>query len=198
MALDLFFSSMVLVFLYWWVYRIVGAIIKITSKGPVIFKQNRIGRESKEFECFKFRTMRQDEASQKNAEKGYGKITSKYDSRVTWIGKILRKTNLDELPQFLNVLLGDMSVCGPRPHMLAEDLVIREKVSKYRFRQFVNPGITGLAQVNGYSGGTTDMNKIQERINYDIYYIEHWSLLMDIKIVLITFWQMLTFNTGAH
>ena len=197
-SFDLFFSTLVVVLFYWWIHALVGALIKLTSRGPVIFKQKRIGVDSKEFECLKFRTMTQDSSSHKNAEKGYGKITQKNDSRVTWIGKILRKTNLDELPQFLNVLLGDMSVVGPRPHMLAEDLVIREQISKYRIRQFVQPGITGWAQVNGYRGGTTDLEKMQKRIQYDIWYIEHWDLILDIKIVFRTFVQMVTLKTGAH
>ena len=136
--------------------------------------------------------------SNKAAEKGYSHLTKKDDNRITFIGKILRKTNLDELPQFLNVLMGKMSVIGPRPHMVSEDQDIAEKIDKYRIRRFVKPGITGLAAIKGYRGGTENLDLMQKRIDYDIKYIEEWSFWLDIKIALITFWQMITFKTGAH
>jgi lipopolysaccharide/colanic/teichoic acid biosynthesis glycosyltransferase len=142
----------------------------------------------------KFRTM----VSNKSAEKGYSHLTSKDDHRITLIGKVLRKTNLDELPQFMNVLFGYMSVVGPRPHMVSEDREIADEIDKYRIRRFVKPGITGLAAINGYRGGTENLELMQKRIDQDIKYIENWSLWLDIKISIITFWQMLTFRTGAH
>ena len=113
--------------------------------------------------------MVQDEKLQNSAENGFGEITNEEDYRITWIGKVLRKTNLDELQQFINVLKGDMSVVGPRPHMLQEDQEIRTEVPKYRIRQFIKPGITGLAAVYGYRGGTKDLKLMKKRVEHDIY-----------------------------
>jgi putative colanic acid biosynthesis UDP-glucose lipid carrier transferase len=136
--------------------------------------------------------------SNKSAEKGYSHLTSTDDNRITLIGKLLRKTNLDELPQFINVLYGYMSVVGPRPHMVSEDREIADKIDRYRIRRFVKPGITGLAAIKGFRGGTENLDLMQKRIDYDIKYIENWSLWFDIKIAVITFYKMLTVNTGAH
>ena len=119
--------------------------------------------------------MRQVQDDEIAAEDGFGSITAENDSRVTWIGKILRRSNLDELPQFLNVMKGDMSVVGPRPHMLQEDLQVRKKVPKYRIRQFIKPGITGWAAVNGLRGGTEDLDLMKMRTEYDIWYVENWT-----------------------
>ena len=191
---DITLSMMVLVGILWWFYPLVGLIIKLSSKGPVVIRQNRIGVDGIQFQCMKFRTM----VSNKSAEKGYSHLTSEDDSRITWIGKVLRKTNLDELPQFLNVLMGYMSVVGPRPHMVSEEQEIADKIDKYRIRRFVKPGITGLAAITGFRGGTENLNLMQKRIDHDIQYIENWSIWLDIKISIITFWQMLTLRTGAH
>jgi lipopolysaccharide/colanic/teichoic acid biosynthesis glycosyltransferase len=136
--------------------------------------------------------------SDKNAEKGYGVITKENDRRITLIGKFLRKSNLDELPQFLNVLKGDMSIIGPRPNPIKEDEEISDKIEKYRIRRFVKPGITGYAAVKGFRGSTFNMDLMQKRIDIDIDYIENWSLFLDIKIFFMTIWQMLTFSTGAR
>ncbi len=193
-SFDLLFSSIVILLFYWWLHIIIGILIKISSRGPVIFKQKRVGINSKEFYCYKFRTMGQDKNSLCTAENGFGDITDENDCRITWIGKILRKTNFDELPQFINVFIGNMSVVGPRPHMLQEDQEIRTKVPKYRIRHFIKPGITGLAAVNGYRGGTKNLQLMKKRIEYDIYYLGNWSLLLDLKIVWKTFWQMVTFR----
>ncbi len=191
---DITLSMTVLVGILWWFYPLVGLIIKLSSKGPVVIRQNRIGVDGIQFKCMKFRTM----VSNKSAEKGYSHLTSEDDSRITWIGKVLRKTNLDELPQFLNVLMGYMSVVGPRPHMVSEEQEIADKIDKYRIRRFVKPGITGLAAITGFRGGTENLNLMQKRIDHDIQYIENWSIWLDIKISIITFWQMLTLRTGAH
>ncbi|MCD6204832.1 MAG: exopolysaccharide biosynthesis polyprenyl glycosylphosphotransferase, partial [Candidatus Marinimicrobia bacterium] len=191
---DFLLSTLIFLLIYWWFHIIVGILIKLSSKGPVLFKQKRIGINDKPFICYKFRTMRQTEEKERDAENGIGEITSENDQRITWIGKLLRKSNLDELPQFLNVLKGDMSVVGPRPHMLQEDLEIRKIVPRYRIRQFVKPGITGWAAVNGYRGGTKDLNLMKKRTEHDIWYIENWSLSLDVKIVLRTIWQMITFR----
>mgnify|MGYP001225132345 CR=1 FL=1 len=125
-------------------------------------------------------------------------VVSNNDTRITSWGKIMRKYRLDELPQFVNVLMGKMSVIGPRPHMVSEDQDIAEKIEKYRIRRFVKPGITGLAAIRGYRGGTENLKLMQKRIDYDIKYIEDWSIFLDLKIAFITFWQMITFRTGAH
>ena len=193
-TLDIVFAGLVFILIYWWHHLIVGLAIKLNSKGPVIFKQLRIGRNSQKFYCYKFRTMLPDASD----PDGQGKITEQEDARITRVGVFLRKTNMDELPQFLNVLRGNMSVVGPRPHMMDEDLAIQNKIQKYRIRQFVKPGITGWAAVNGYRGGTPDLDLMQKRIDYDIWYIENWSFWLDMKIMWMTFWQMVTFNTGAH
>lgn len=191
---DLFLSTIVIFGILWWFYPLVGLLIKLSSRGPIIISQDRIGIDGIRFMCMKFRTM----VSDKSAEKGYSHLTTEDDNRITFIGKILRKTNLDELPQFINVLMGYMSVIGPRPHMVSEDREIADEIDKYRIRRFVKPGITGLAAIKGYRGGTENLELMQKRIDYDIEYIENWTFWLDVKIAAITFWQMLTFRTGAH
>ncbi len=191
---DIFLSVFVVFCILWWFYPLVGLLIKLSSRGPIIIRQKRIGINGQKYRCFKFRTM----FTNKSAEQGYGGITKNDDQRITAIGKILRKTSLDELPQFINVLLGDMSVIGPRPNPIREDLYIADKIDKYRIRRFVKPGITGLAAIRGYRGGTENLELMQKRIDYDIEYIENWSFWLDVKISFITFWHMITFHTGAH
>lgn len=191
---DITFASLVLIVLYWWIHLIISAIIKLSSKGPIFFKQKRVGRGGREFYCIKFRTMTLNGSTCE----GQGEITKQEDSRITPVGKFLRKTNLDEFPQFINVLMGDMSVIGPRPHMLEEDHKVAKELRKYRIRRFVRPGISGWAQVNGYRGGTEDMTLMQKRVDYDIDYIESWTPWFDIKIIYFTVIQMLTGRTGAH
>jgi putative colanic acid biosysnthesis UDP-glucose lipid carrier transferase len=191
---DVVFSIFVLVTIYWWIHAIVCVLIKYSSKGPIFFKQKRIGRGGQEFYCIKFRTMSMNESG----IEGKGEITKLDDTRITRLGAFLRKTNLDELPQFLNVLKGDMSVIGPRPHMIEEDHAVAEKLRKYRIRRFVRPGISGWAQVNGFRGGTENMELMQKRVDYDIKYIESWSPWLDIKIIYSTVLQMFTLRTGAH
>jgi len=193
-SFDILFSSFILLVFYWWIHIIVAILIKLTSRGPVLFKQKRVGINDEIFTCLKFRTMRHDDHRSKLAKNGFDEITDQNDERVTWIGKILRRTNLDELPQFINVIKGDMSVVGPRPHMLKEDLEIRKKIPKYRIRQFVKPGITGLAAVNGFRGGNKDLEHMRKRTEIDLWYIENWSLLLDLKIIAKTIWQMVTFR----
>jgi putative colanic acid biosysnthesis UDP-glucose lipid carrier transferase len=191
---DVVFSTLVLLFIYWWIYAIVCLLVKLSSKGPIFFKQKRVGRGGQEFYCIKFRTM----SGNGGDIEGNSEITKLNDNRITSLGAFLRKTNIDELPQFLNVLLGDMSVVGPRPHMLEEDYTVAEKLRKYRIRRFIRPGISGWAQVNGYRGGTEDMELMQKRVDYDIEYIEIWTPWLDIKIIYYTILQMLTLKTGAH
>jgi len=177
---DILFSSAVIIFLLSWLTPILAIFIKLESKGPVFFKQTRNGFNYKEFDCYKFRSMTPNkEAHLFQATKG--------DNRITKVGKFLRKTSLDELPQFFNVLFGDMSVVGPRPHMVSHTNMYAESVDKFMVRHFVKPGITGLAQVSGFRGEVETDKDIINRVKYDIFYIENWSLLLDIKIVIQTF-----------
>jgi len=191
---DVVFSMLVLLFIYWWIYAIIWLLVKLSSKDSIFFKQKRVGRGGQEFYCLKFRTMSMNGSD----KEGHGGITKLDDNRITSLGAFLRKTNIDELPQFLNVLSGDMSVIGPRPHMIEEDHTVAEKLRKYRIRRFVRPGISGWAQINGFRGGTEDMELMQKRVDYDIDYIESWTPLLDLKIIWHTILQMLTLKTGAH
>jgi putative colanic acid biosynthesis UDP-glucose lipid carrier transferase len=176
---DIVFSVFVMIFIFSWLYPILALLIKLESPGPVIFKQGRSGRNNKNFYCYKFRSMRVNEDSNE-------KQASRNDDRITKIGRILRKTSLDELPQFFNVLLGNMSVVGPRPHMLKHTAHYRELVDQYMVRHYMKPGITGWAQVNGYRGETNEIGLMEKRVEHDIWYMENWSALLDFKIVTLT------------
>jgi len=195
--LDIIISLTVLVTIHSWLTPIVGAIIRLTSKGPAIFRQKRVGKEGKKFVMYKFRTMGANHhKSEYDAFNGIGEITKDDDSRITPIGNLLRQTDIDEFPQFFNVFIGNMSVVGPRPHMVSEDIELQENLDKYPVRRYVKPGITGWAQINGYRGGTKDMALMQKRTDYDIWYVENWSFWLDIKVIATTFWQ--TINRKAH
>ena len=178
-SFDIIFSTLVLLLLMSWLTPILAIIIKTNSSGPVFFKQKRNGFNFKEFWCYKFRSMKL------NKEANTAQAT-KNDYRVTKIGKFLRKLSLDELPQFYNVLIGEMSVVGPRPHMLKENEKYKTTIDKFMVRHFVKPGITGLAQTKGFRGEIETTQDIVNRIKYDIYYIENWSFVLDIKIIIIT------------
>lgn len=154
--------------------------VKLTSKGPLIFKQERVGLHNKPFQMYKFRSMELQPIE--DEKKGW---TKKNDPRVTKVGKILRKTSIDELPQFLNVLKGDMSLIGPRPERPLYVEKFKEEIPRYMIKHQVRPGITGWAQVNGYRGDTS----IRKRIEYDLYYIENWSIVFDFKILFLTFFK---------
>jgi putative colanic acid biosynthesis UDP-glucose lipid carrier transferase len=188
---DIAFSLFVIVFIFSWLYPILALLIKLESPGPVIFKQERSGRNNVQFYCYKFRSMRvNDECHLKQA--------SKNDCRITRIGRILRKTSLDELPQFFNVLLGNMSVVGPRPHMLKHTEHYREVVDQYMVRHYMKPGITGWAQVNGYRGETIELGLMEKRVEHDIWYMENWSALLDIKIVMLTVLNVIKGEKNAY
>ena len=176
---DICFSLLVIFGLLIWLGPILALLIRMESKGPVFFIQKRTGFDNREFQCFKFRSMGTNNSSDDvQAKKG--------DIRVTKIGKFIRKTSIDELPQFYNVLFGNMSVVGPRPHMLKHTDEYANRVDKYMLRHFVKPGITGLAQVRGYRGEIETDSDIQNRIKFDIFYVENWSFFLDLKIVLQT------------
>lgn len=190
-SFDVLLSLFVIVAILSWLTPILGLIIKLESKGPVFFKQKRNGLDYQEFYCYKFRSMRP------NPDAHLYQI-SKNDPRVTGIGKIIRKTSIDELPQFINVLKGEMSVVGPRPHMVSHTHMYAEKIDKFMVRHFIKPGITGLAQVSGYRGEVEDDNHIINRVKYDIFYLENWSLLLDIKIVFQTVYNALSGEEKAY
>jgi putative colanic acid biosynthesis UDP-glucose lipid carrier transferase len=172
---DIVFSLCVLIFLLSWLAPILAVLIKIESSGPIFFKQGRPGIEEKEFYCFKFRSMKINKTTEQEA--------SKNDPRVTKIGRFIRKTSIDEMPQFLNVLLGEMSVVGPRPHLWMQNKAYSNKIKKYMVRHYVKPGITGLAQVRGFRGEIKNDEDMINRIKYDVFYIENWSLILDLKII---------------
>lgn len=158
----------------------IAAAVKLTSKGPVIFKQGRYGMDGKKIKIYKFRSM----TTQDNGDDI--KQATKGDARITPLGAFLRRTSLDELPQFFNVLQGDMSVVGPRPHAISHNELYRKQINYYMLRHKMKPGITGWAQVNGWRGETDTMEKMEMRIKHDLHYIRHWSLWFDFKIVLFT------------
>lgn len=158
---------------------LLAIIIKIDSKGSLFFIQKRNGLNNIEFNCFKFRSMQKNELADINQ-------VSKNDARITKVGKFIRKTSIDELPQFFNVLLGNMSVVGPRPHMVSHTNMYAERIDKFMVRHFIKPGITGLAQTKGYRGEVENDKDIINRVRYDIFYIEKWSLFLDLKIIFNT------------
>ncbi|WP_461533214.1 undecaprenyl-phosphate glucose phosphotransferase [Sinomicrobium sp.] len=173
---DLVFSGAVIVCVLSWLTPLLALIIKLESKGPVFFRQRRHGVNSREFYCYKFRSMTMGEdADKKQATKG--------DMRITRVGRFIRRTSIDELPQFYNVFLGQMSVVGPRPHMVKHTNLYGQQIDKYMVRHFVKPGITGLAQTRGYRGEIETETDIVNRVKFDIFYIENWSLALDIKII---------------
>lgn len=178
-SLDIILSFLAISLVLSWLLPIVSLWIKLDSKGPVFFSQDRIGRDGKIFRCLKFRTMRENkDADEKPAEEN--------DDRITRAGGFLRKTNIDELPQFLNVLIGDMSVTGPRPHMLADCMRFSFVISSYRFRTLVKPGITGLAQIKGFHGPANDYEEIVNRYHWDAVYVRKASTRLDMAILFKT------------
>jgi putative colanic acid biosynthesis UDP-glucose lipid carrier transferase len=176
---DIIFSLIVVVFILSWLMPILAILIKLSSRGPVFFVQLRSGKDNKQFKCFKFRTL------SVNSDANVKQVT-RNDSRITPLGRFLRKANLDELPQFFNVLLGNMSVVGPRPHMLRHTENYSKLLEEYMIRHFVKPGVTGWAQVNGLRGEIKQQEQLRKRIEHDIWYLEHWSLWLDIRVILLT------------
>ena len=193
---DVLFSLAIIIFILSWVYPIIFIIIKLTSKGPALFIQDRVGLNGRYFKCYKFRTMKVVDVKYMYTP------TSQDDNRITTFGNFLRKTNLDELPQFFNVLKGDMSVVGPRPHAIAFHHTYSSFIDFIDDRLLVKPGITGLAQIRGYRGDVKDFEENKERtkkrITYDIMYIKAWSFKIDLWVVYTTFVQMLGRKTNGH
>jgi lipopolysaccharide/colanic/teichoic acid biosynthesis glycosyltransferase len=188
---DLFFSISIILLIYPWLFPIVFLIIKLTSKGPIFFIQDRSGQDNKVFKCYKFRTMRINKDANSTG-------TLINDPRITPIGKLLRKTRIDELPQFINVFLGQMSVVGPRPHMIKHTEEYSRLVNEFLVRQFVKPGITGWAQTTGYIDETRKLQEMKDKVIKDIWYIENWSFLLDIKIILLTIYNIIRKDKNAY
>lgn len=190
-AFDILFSSIVMVTIYPILYIVVGLLIKVSSRGPILFKQKRTGLYGQNFKCYKFRTMRVNaQADSLQAAKN--------DPRKTRVGDFLRRTNLDEFPQFINVLRGEMSVVGPRPHMLKHTEQYSALIDKYMVRHLVKPGVTGWAQVTGYRGETKTLEQMEGRVKRDVWYIENWSFFLDLKIIVVTVLNMFKGEKNAY
>lgn len=190
-AFDIIFSSLILIFIFPPIFVIFGALIKLSSKGPVLFKQKRTGLKGEEFYCYKFRSMRlNDKANQQSA--------TEKDPRVTKVGQFMRKTSIDELPQFINVLLGDMSVVGPRPHMVQHTSLYSMLIDRFMVRHLVKPGITGWAQVGGFRGETKILADMEGRVLKDVWYIENWSFFLDLKIIFLTILNIIRGEERAY
>ncbi|MBE6298902.1 MAG: undecaprenyl-phosphate glucose phosphotransferase [Bacteroidales bacterium] len=188
-SMDILISGIVIIFSPFW-YLPIAIAVKKSSPGPVLFRQKRTGYMGRDFDCLKFRTMKINKDSDtKQAERG--------DSRITKVGAFLRKTSLDEFPQFFNVFKGDMSLVGPRPHMLKHTEDYSKLIDKYMVRHFIKPGITGWAQVNGYRGETKTLQQMEKRVEYDVWYLEHWNIFLDVKILLLTFWGIFKGDDNA-
>ena len=183
-AFDVVFSSLVILLILSWLTPLLYIITRFESRDPLFFRQLRHGYNKKSFWCYKFRSMTVNNTAD-------SKMCEKNDARVTRIGKILRKTSIDELPQFFNVLIGDMSVVGPRPHMEFHTIEFSQSVDKYLVRHFAKPGITGLAQIKGYRGEITKKQDIINRTRFDIFYLEKWCPLLDLKIIYYTLFNWL-------
>ncbi|MBP6754820.1 MAG: undecaprenyl-phosphate glucose phosphotransferase [Bacteroidia bacterium] len=188
---DFTFSFLIILILYPVIFPIVIIIQKLTSKGPVFFIQKRSGQDNQEFNCIKFRTMFQNKYDNING-------TIKNDPRITPFGKFLRKSRIDELPQFINVFKGDMSVVGPRPHMLKHTEEYSKIVDEFVVRHFVKPGITGWAQTTGYIDESKKLQEMKDKIKKDIWYIENWSFALDVKIIALTLIKIVTKDKNAY
>lgn len=176
---DISFSLFIIVFILSWLIPLLAILIRLESKGPIFFKQKRSGRNNKPFYCYKFRSMYVNiNSDTQQARKG--------DARITPIGHFIRKTSIDELPQFFNVLVGEMSIVGPRPHMLAHTEYYGAFIKRYMARHYAKPGITGWAQIHGYRGNTKDPQLMQKRVEYDMWYLQNWSAMLDLRIVFLT------------
>ncbi|WP_234364144.1 sugar transferase [Lunatibacter salilacus] len=188
---DFFTSLILFIAVFSWLFPLIGLIIKLDSKGPVFFRQLRHGKDNVPFYCYKFRSMYENgEADTKQATKN--------DARITRIGGLLRGSSLDELPQFINVLIGEMSIVGPRPHTIPMNDKFSEEIDNFMYRHTVKPGITGLAQAKGFRGETKDFYDINSRCKLDIFYIDNWSLILDIKIIIWTFFSLILKKTDVY
>lgn len=187
---DILFSLLVIVLVFPWLFPLVIIAIKISSKGPVLFKQKRSGLNNSPFTCLKFRTMITNNSAPEIQ-------ASKNDPRITRVGSFLRKSSLDEMPQFFNVLVGDMSIVGPRPHMIEHTEKYSRIIEGFMVRHFVKPGITGQAQIKGFRGETSEPEMMQKRVEQDVWYIENWSFFLDLKIIFLTVFNIFKGDSNA-
>lgn len=190
-SFDLIFSSLVILLVLSWLTPLMAILIRLESKGPTLFLQKRHGLDNQEFYCFKYRSM----AVNKSTDDLHVK---KNDMRVTKVGRFIRRTSIDEMPQFYNVFIGQMSIVGPRPHMISLSEVYMKKANRYMLRHIVKPGITGLAQVSGFRGEVESDSDIINRVKYDIFYLENWSLLLDLSIVFQTIFNVFKGEEKAY
>ncbi|WP_161628878.1 sugar transferase [Solimonas flava] len=188
---DVAFSTCFLVLIAIWLFPLIGIAVRLNSPGPIFFRQKRVGLNGKIFTCFKFRTMTHDPA------RGFVQA-QKQDSRITRVGAFLRRTNLDEVPQFINVLIGDMSVIGPRPHVPELDAVFKDVVPGYALRNMVKPGVSGLAQISGCRGETRSAREMTHRVRFDLFYCRNVSLTMDMKLIGLTILSALRGDEKAY
>lgn len=188
---DIIVSSLVIIFILSWLVPIISLLIWLDSRGPIFFIQQRSGKGGKSFNCIKFRSMRVN----KDADE---KQATKADTRITRLGRFLRKTNLDEMPQFINVFMSDMSIVGPRPHMVKHTDDYSKLINHYMIRHFLKPGITGWAQIHGYRGEIKLVEDINSRVEYDLWYLENWSLWLDTRIIVMTAFNMVRGEKNAY
>lgn len=188
--LDILLSVFVLLFILSWLIPLLGLLIYLESRGPIIFSQLRSGKNNKSFRCYKFRSMRLNkEADERQATPN--------DYRITSIGRFIRKTSLDEMPQFINVFKGEMSAVGPRPHMIKHTRDYSQIVDQFMVRQFLKPGITGWAQINGFRGQIKDPEQLKMRVNSDLWYLENWNIWLDVRIIFLTVYKVLKGDKSA-
>ena len=192
---DILISLILCIFIFSWLFPIVALLIKLDSSGNIFYIQERWGQDNKHFKFFKFRTMYVDSQL---VVQGKFQQTTENDPRITKIGAFLRKTSIDELPQFLNVILGDMSIVGPRPHAVPHNMESQVRINNYSIRHWVKPGITGWAQVNGLRGETKEFNLMRKRVEFDIWYIENWTPWLDVKIFTMTVYNFVKGDMMAY
>ena len=188
---DIVISLFVVVFILSWLIPVLGLLIYLESPGPIFFNQQRTGRNKKTFYCLKFRSMKVNNDA-------HFKQATINDNRLTKVGKIIRRTNLDEFPQFINVLKGEMSIVGPRPHMLKHTDDYSRIIDQYMVRQFLKPGITGWAQIHGFRGEVKAIHQLRDRVEHDIWYMENWGLWLDIRIISLTLFNMINGEKNAY
>ncbi len=188
---DVFFVSLFLLVVASWLFPIIALIIRLDSKGPVFYQQLRHGRNNIPFHCLKFRSMKYNHHD-------HFEQASKVDQRITFIGSFLRKTSLDELPQLINVILGEMTIVGPRPHAVVMNREFSERIENFMHRHMVKPGITGLAQAKGFRGEIRNVHDMNFRLKYDLFYIKNWNLFIDFIIVMMTIKSLFLNNKNAY
>lgn len=187
---DIAFSIVAIFFILSWLIPLMAILIKLDSRGPVFFTQLRSGKNNNPFLCYKFRSLKVNRDA-------HDKQVTRDDNRFTWLGRFLRKSNIDELPQFLNVFRGEMSVVGPRPHMLKHTEEYSQMLNHYMIRHYVKPGVTGWAQINGYRGEIKKKRDLRGRIEHDIWYMENWSMWLDLRIIILTVYKTIRGDENA-